>query len=136
MTAWRGAGFRVVGHIVWPKSYHSGARYLQYTHEQAYVLAKGRPSVPDKPIPDVQPWAYSGNRAHPTEKAVSVLAPLVRAFSQPGDLVCDPFSGSGSTAVAAALSGRRYLGIELEEHYCDHARNRLAGVERYLSKVA
>jgi DNA modification methylase len=50
------------------------------------------------------------NRAHPTEKAVSILTPLIQAFSKRGDLVLDPFSGSGSTAVAAALSGRRYIG--------------------------
>jgi site-specific DNA-methyltransferase (adenine-specific) len=67
---------------------------------------------------------------HPTEKSVSVLQPLIRSFSRPGDLVLDPFSGSGSTLVAAALSGRRYFGIDLETKYVELARRRVAGVER------
>jgi DNA modification methylase len=71
---------------------------------------------------------------HPTEKAISVVKPLIETFSPPGGLVLDPFSWSGSTAVAAALAGRLYLGIELEEKYCQVARKRLAGVERFLRR--
>lgn len=130
-AAWTQAGFRTVGQIVWPKPYASNARFLQYQHESAFLLAKGRPVLPDTPIPDVQPWAYSGNRNHPTEKAVAILEPLIECFSRPGDVVLDPFAGSGSTTVAAALAGRRAIGIELEERYCDLARRRLAGVRRY-----
>lgn len=133
--AWTDAGFRPVGHIVWPKNYASRKGFLEARHEQAYVLAKGRPPMPAQPIPDVQPWKYSGNKAHPTEKAVDILTPLIRCFSQPGDLVLDPFAGSGSTCVAAALSGRRYCGIELEGRYCQHARQRLAGVERHMAQA-
>ncbi|TDL74115.1 DNA methylase [Palleronia sediminis] len=132
MKAWKDAGFTVAGHIVWTKDYSSRTGVLKYHHEQAYVLAKGRPARPAAPIADVQHWTRTGNRAHPTEKAVESLQPLIKAFSKRGDLVCDPFSGSGSTSVAAALSGRQYLGIELEEKYCAHARQRLAGVNRYL----
>lgn len=132
MKAWKGAGFTVAGHIVWTKDYSSRTGVLKYHHEQAYVLAKGRPHRPAQPIADVQQWTRTGNRAHPTEKAVETLQPIIRAFSASGELVCDPFSGSGSTSVAAALSGRHYLGIELEEKYCTHARQRLAGVSRYL----
>lgn len=134
MTAWKAAGFNVAGHIVWTKEYASRRRYLAYHHEQAYVLVKGRAALPVQPLADVQPWVYSGNRGHPTEKAVDVIAPLVRAFSKPGDLVCDPFAGSGSTCVAAALAGRDYLGVELDEAYCRHARVRLAGVQRFRSR--
>ena len=132
MLAWRAAGFHPVGHIVWKKDYASKTGFLRACHEQAYVLTKGRPKPPERPLSDVQPWVYSGNRVHPTEKSVEVIKPLVEAFSRPGDLVCDPFSGSGSTAVAAALCGRRYLGIEIDEGYCTHARKRLAGVAAYL----
>src|SRR5690606_16036040 len=114
LSAWKGAGFAPVGHIVWHKEYASRTGYLQARHEQAYLLAKGRPARPGKPLPDVQPWEYTGNKWHPTEKAVSVFRPLIESFSRPGDLVLDPFSGSGSSAVAAAFAGRKYLGIELE----------------------
>ncbi|MGH6837472.1 MAG: DNA methyltransferase [Methylocella sp.] len=134
--AWRQAGFRPVGHIVWQKDYSSRSAFLEYCHEQAYLLVKGNPRRPAKPLSDVQPWEYSGNRAHPTEKAVGILTPVIQAFSKPGDIVLDPFAGSGSTAVAAALSGRRYIGIELDERYCRHARTRLAGAARYAARKA
>jgi site-specific DNA-methyltransferase (adenine-specific) len=128
--AWRSAGFRPVGHIVWVKEYASGAGFLRYRHEQAFVLAKGRPPIPARPLDDIQPWVYSGNGDHPTQKAVRILTPLIEAFSRPGQVVLDPFAGSGSTLVAAMVAGRQYLGIELEEKYCDVARNRLARVTR------
>lgn len=132
--AWKNAGFTPVGHIVWCKDYASSTRFLRACHEQAYVLTKGRPEKPSQPLDDVQPWEYTGNRVHPTEKAVSILAPLVEAFSQPGDLVLDPFAGVGSTLVAAALLKRHYLGIELEASYCQLAERRLAGVVRLLQR--
>jgi len=134
--AWTEAGFDTVGHIVWPKPYISSTRFVGVAHESAYVLAKGMPQKPVRPLMDVQRWEYSGNKAHPTEKAVSVLLPLIRSFSRPGDLVLDPFSGSGSTLVAAALSGRRYMGIDLEAKYVELARRRLAGVDRAKSRRA
>ena len=133
-AAWQEAGFRTAGHIVWRKSYTSSARHLQYQHESAWLLRKGNPAPPDKPLADMQEWTYSGNRLHPTEKAVEVIAPLVRAFSKPGDVVLDPFLGSGTTAVAAALNGRQAIGIELEARYCELAKRRLAGVQRFVQK--
>jgi site-specific DNA-methyltransferase (adenine-specific) len=131
---WKRAGFAAVGHIVWHKGYPSRRGFLNARHEQAYVLVKGHPRKPAQPLDDVQRWEYSGNVVHPTEKAVSVLQPLIRSFSRPGDLVLDAFSGSGSTLVAAALLGRRYFGIELEAKYVELARRRLAGVERARSR--
>jgi site-specific DNA-methyltransferase (adenine-specific) len=134
MLAWKAAGFTPVGHIVWHKSYASSERFLSHRHEQAYVLAKGRPMKPMAPIEDVRPWAYSGNRSHPTEKDVRILKPVICAFTQPQAVVLDPFSGSGSTSVAAALSERRYIGIELERKYCQIAEKRLAGVARHMAR--
>lgn len=117
MQAWKAAGFRVVGHIVFTKTYASKSAFVGYQHESAYVLAKGRPPLPEKPLPDVMPWQYTGNRHHPTEKPVSVLQPLIESFTQPGDIILDPFAGSGSTCVAAEQTGRRWIGIELIEQY-------------------
>ena len=94
--AWKEAGFRVVGHIVFRKDYASSERFLRYEHEQAYLLAKGEPNLPAHPVPDVLDFPYTGNRLHPTQKPVGALMPLIAAFTRPGDLVLDPFCGSGS----------------------------------------
>jgi site-specific DNA-methyltransferase (adenine-specific) len=125
MAAWRAAGFRIVGHIVFRKAYASSVRLLRYQHELAYLLAKGSPKQPACPIPDVIDFRYTQNRLHPTEKPVSALLPLVGAFSNEGDLVLDPFCGSGSTLVAARQLRRRFLGIELDSRYHAIAADRL-----------
>jgi DNA modification methylase len=125
IAAWREAGFRLAGHLTFTKRYPSTERFLRYHHENAYLLAKGNPPQPTERIPDVLEWKYSGNKLHPTQKPLCVLTPLIYCFSRPGDLVLDPFCGSGSTLVAAKLQGRRFVGIELDAAYCDVARQRL-----------
>jgi site-specific DNA-methyltransferase (adenine-specific) len=125
MTAWREAGFAIVGHIVFRKHYGSNARFLSYRHESAYLLAKGRPPLPASPVPDVLDWQYSGNRLHPTQKPVGILKPLIAAFTQPGGVVLDPFAGSGSTLLAARELGRRFIGIELDQQHHRTASSRL-----------
>jgi site-specific DNA-methyltransferase (adenine-specific) len=126
ISAWRAAGFRIVGHIVFRKRYASKARFVSYTHESAYVLAKGRPALPDNPPADVIDWVYTGNRLHPTQKPVAVLTPLITAFCPEGGLVLDPFCGSGSTLAAARAAGRGWLGMELDPAYHRVAADRLA----------
>jgi site-specific DNA-methyltransferase (adenine-specific) len=123
--AWRKAGFRIVGHIVFRKKYASSVRFLEHQHEQAYLLAKGDVSLPAEPLSDVREWAYTGNRFHPTQKPVSSLLPLIQSFSRPGELVLDPFCGSGSTLVAATQVARDYVGIELDRQHCRTAMQRL-----------
>lgn len=63
--------------------------------------------------------------SHPTQKPVSLLERVVRCSSRPGDLVLDPFSGSGTTGVAAVSCGRRYLGFEREAEYAALSRRRI-----------
>jgi DNA modification methylase len=126
MQAYRAAGFRIVGHLMFPKRYASSTRFLRYQHESAHLLAKGNPREPEKPIADVIEWQYTGNRHHPTEKPVSALMPLVESFSRPGDIVADPFAGSGSSLLAAKRLGRSYIGIELDRKYHAAAMKRLA----------
>ncbi|CAM2198424.1 putative methylase YubD (plasmid) [Paraburkholderia kururiensis] len=125
-AAWKAAGFRIVGHMVFSKGYSSRSRYVKYQHESAYILAKGNPALPTRPLPDVMPWGeYTGNRLHPTQKPVGVLTQIVEAFSRPNDIVLDPFAGSGSTCEAAHNAGRRYVGIELDATYHAAADRRL-----------
>ena len=126
LETWREAGFRAIGHLVFRKQYCSQSRFLGYQHEQAYLLAKGRPKVPAQPISDVLDMRYSGNQMHPTQKPVSALLPLIKSFTKEDDLVLDPFCGSGSTGIAALLAHRRFLGIELDPEYHRVAQNRLA----------
>jgi len=125
LAAWREAGFRAAGHLVFRKRYSSSSAFVQYRHEQAYLLIKGRPARPSTPLPDVLDWSYTGNRLHPTQKPVGILRPLIEAFSAPGDLVLDPFCGSGSTLIAAQELGRRYAGIELDPQHHRTACQRL-----------
>ncbi len=126
LPAWRSAGFYIVGHMVFRKRYASKSRFLRYQHEQAYLLAKGRPTLPENPIADVIDMPYSGNAIHPTQKPVAALLPLIEAFSQVGYVVLDPFCGSGSTLIAAKQLGRRYVGIELDAQHHAAATKRLA----------
>lgn len=133
--AWDAAGLRIVSQIIWQKNYASRKGFTEYRHESAFVLAKGNPAKPAHPLPSVMDWVYSGNRRHPTEKAVEIIAPLIRCFSKQGDLVCDPFSGSGSTSVAAALNGRDYLGIDIDAQHVATAKARLAGVARFQAQA-
>jgi DNA modification methylase len=67
-----------------------------------------------------------GARYHPTAKPVLLLRQLIESSSTIGEMVLDPFMGSGSTLVAARVEGRRAVGIEIEERYCEVAARRLA----------
>lgn len=133
-AAWREAGFYPVGHLVFRKDYASRSRLVRYFHEQAYLLAKGRPPLPKHPIADVIDVDYSGNKLHPTQKPLSALVPLIRSFSLPGDVLLDPFAGSGSSCAAAALMHRRYIGIELDEKYSSEAKARLNRVHQRIAR--
>ena len=132
--SWKQAGFSIAGHLVWHKDYSSSAGHVRYHHEAAYLLAKGSPDKPVKPLPDVLQWDYTGNKSHPTEKSVNIISPLINTYSRAGDVVLDPFCGSGTTAVSAVLNNRDYLGIEIEEKYCDLAQRRIQGAQSYVSQ--
>jgi DNA modification methylase len=125
--AFTDAGFRPIGHIVFPKPYTSGTRFLQYRHECAYVLAKGEPKEPEHPIADVIAWTHcTGNKLHPSQKPLQLLRPLIEAFCPPQGTVLDPFAGSGSALVAAKQLGRQCIGIE--------SKSSIAVLPRYACK--
>ena len=66
---------------------------------------------------------------HPTEKPVSLMAELLQDFTNPEQLICDPFMGSGTTGVAAVKLGRNFIGIEQNERYFDLACQRIAAAQ-------
>lgn len=70
-------------------------------------------------------WSMPENTDHPTQKSEKLIAKLLLASSNPGDLVLDPFLGSGTTSVVAKKLGRQYLGIEIDKDYCLLAERRL-----------
>lgn len=75
-------------------------------------------------------WSMPENTAHPTQKPEKLIAKLILASSNEGELVFDPFLGSGTTSVTAKKLGRHYIGIEAEEQYCVWAEQRLEGARR------
>lgn len=74
-------------------------------------------------------WSMPENTDHPTQKPEKLYAKLVLASSKPGDMVFDPFLGSGTASVVAKKLGRTYCGVELNEEYCTWAAKRLLQAE-------
>lgn len=95
--------------------------------------------------PQEADWAFSGNddtwyyprlcgtfrerQNHPCQMPESVLDRIIRVASNPGDLVLDPFAGSGTTLAVAKKQGRRFIGIELSKGYVKQIRDRLAKIK-------
>ena len=97
-------------------------------YEVIIFATKGRFELPGKRPDDLIACAKVGNQnlTHPNEKPVELLEQLIEATTTPGALILDPFAGSGSTLVAAAKTGRQYIGIEIDEHYSQLAATRAA----------
>jgi site-specific DNA-methyltransferase (adenine-specific) len=102
----------------------------QYDHK-AVVEANGRNR---RSVWDVHTQGFSG--AHFATFPVGLIDPCIRASTQVGDAVLDPFFGSGTVGVAAERLGRRYVGIELNPEYVVLAAGRLAAQERIVRVAA
>ena len=118
------AGFRFWKPLVWDKrtigmGYHYRARY-----EFILFFEKGKRRLNDLGIPDIisAPRIRGG---YPAEKPAEIADVLIRQSSEPGDVVVDPFMGSGSVGIAAARLGRRFLGNDLNPEAVRIAAQRL-----------
>jgi site-specific DNA-methyltransferase (adenine-specific) len=129
MTLWKLVGFRPISQIVCVKNVWGLGYFTRSQHESAFLLAKGKPGKPLKAISDVVEWRRVRAAEHPNQKPLATIATLVEAYSRPGACIVDPFAGSGTTLVAARNLGRRAIGVEVEERYCEIAAKRLCEVE-------
>jgi site-specific DNA-methyltransferase (adenine-specific) len=113
--------------------YGSGASRVEYdlnwrSKSENYRDFEGREGKrrPKLRVPCSIQFFKRNTGMHPTQKPLKLMAYMVRTYSNKGDTVLDPACGSGTTLVAAAAEGRRAIGIELEEKYCEVAAKRLA----------
>ncbi len=126
LSSWRLVGFRPISVFVLVKRRIGLGYFTRAQHEQAYLLAKGRPPKPDTAPSDVLEWNSSGVPFHPNQKPLGAVAQLLAAFSNDSSVVLDPFCGSGTTLIAAKACGRKAVGIEIEERFCEIAAMRLS----------
>ena len=83
-------------------------------------------------------WDISNNKnrdeikygKHPTQKPIKILTRMIKLSSRQDDIILTPFAGAGSECVAAKLTGRHYIGFEIEKEYCDISEKRLLHTER------
>lgn len=100
-------------------------------HTQNVYKGKKNPSIqthtgyPKHLLEFANDAAFGGKRLHPTQKPVALLEYLVKTYTNPGDLVLDNCMGSGSTGVACVNTGRRFIGMEMEEEYFEIAKQRI-----------
>lgn len=125
VSAWKSLGLRIVSHLAFVKNVWGLGRFTRGQHENAYLLAKGRPPIPEESPSDVIEWEREA-AFHPNQKPVSALYPILAAYAPESGVVLDPFMGSGSTLRAAKDMGLKAIGIEIEERYCRYAASRMA----------
>lgn len=119
--------FKVRHNIIWAKNHFGLGGAFRPAYEVIMVLEKGKPFYLRKDFGDVQSAAIINHNAntHPHEKPVSLIQRLIAHSSHDREMVFDPFMGSGTTGVACAKMGRRFIGIEIDEGYFDMACKRI-----------
>ena len=108
--------------VLWARKSEKARHYFDYAEMKKINGGKQMKNVWRLPAPANGEKKYG---KHPTQKPVGLLERIIVASARPGDLVLDPFMGSGTTGVAAARLGRRFVGIELEEQYLAVAVRRI-----------
>lgn len=133
LSAYREGPFKPRGTVVWQKDNpapHPRPAYVQATEWIAWLQKEGAAAVWNAggyTLNVEHDSAPSGGErtAHPTQKPIDLTKRLIRRHSNEGDLILDPFMGSGTTLRAAKDLGRRAIGIEINKDYCDIAIERL-----------
>lgn len=109
--------------------------YFDYEYSKTGDFSYDGLKTPEKQMRTV--WDIPNNKEkseltygkHPTQKPIRILKRMIKLSSKSGDIVFTPFAGSGSECVAAKMTGRKYIGIEMDEAYCKLAQTRLEHTE-------
>jgi site-specific DNA-methyltransferase (adenine-specific) len=120
--------FAVKNVIVWDKVNLGMGHYFRRRHETIVFATKGHRRLSRRDLPDV--WAVKRvhRAAYPTQKPVELFMRMLAGSAEPGMTVCDPFVGSGSSAVAALRSGCDFLGADVDDRAVQLARQRCRSV--------
>lgn len=120
------AGFQFHNLLAWDKITPTANRWYMKNLEFTLYLWKGRARTINFPgSKQLIRGGIEKEHGHPTEKPVHLMAEYIRNSSAPGEVVIDPFMGSGTTGVAAVQCGRKFIGIELDEGFFDGACERI-----------
>jgi len=126
------AGMKIESLLVWDKEWigPGGPNGLRPSYELVALSCLGGAGLPNRGLPDIWRHPASGAKpsGHPAEKPIGLLQAIVK--ETPAELVLDPFMGSGTTGVACARLGRRFIGIEIEPRYFDIACKRIEEAQR------
>lgn len=105
LSTWKAVGFRPVSHLAFVKRVRGLGWFIRSQHETAYLLVKGHPASPEVAISDTLDWVRETDSFHPNQKSVAAILPILIAYTAEGEIVLDPFMGSGSTLRAAKEPG-------------------------------
>jgi len=120
------AGFKFWKGIIWDKIVMGMGYHYRAQHEMVMFFEKGKRRLSNLSVTDILPIrALRGNDLYPTEKPSDLFHVLVDQSSSAGELVVDPFMGSGSCGVAAVRTGRRFIGGDLSPKSIARATDRL-----------
>ncbi|HEY9897768.1 MAG TPA: site-specific DNA-methyltransferase [Pantanalinema sp.] len=118
--------FAVKNLIVWDKRSIGMGHYFRRRHEHIVFAAKGNRKLSRRDIPDVWTFSRLTRAKYPTQKPVELFEAMLAGSAEPGFVVCDPFVGSGSAAIAALRHGCSFVGADIAERAVAFARERVA----------
>jgi site-specific DNA-methyltransferase (adenine-specific) len=120
--------FRIKHLLVWKKHNFGMGYSFRHQYEMIMVLEKGKPKYALRNFSDAQEPKFINHTkdSHPHQKPVDLIRKIIKHSSKEGDLVFDPFCGSGSICKAAQLENRKWIGIEKEKRYVKMARGKLS----------
>lgn len=123
------AGFKLHTLLVWKKNNKTPSRWYMKNQEYILFMRKGKAKkVKDAGVGHILEFNnIIGNKTHPCEKPVELLKLLIDNSSEIGDVVLDPFMGTGSCGVASLELKRRFIGFELDNGYFKIAKQRMEG---------